>query len=320
MQIGNVKIKKPVIVAPLAGISNDAYRNLCMEYGAGLVVGEMISDKAIYYHNKKTIAMMNFSDVHPSCMQIFGSDVKTMTNAARVANDVNCDILDINMGCPVNKVIKTGAGAALMKDEDKAVAICKAVIKASNKPVTVKMRLGFDNNNLNYLSLAKKLEDVGVSAITLHARTRSQMYSGKANWQHIKILHDNLKIPVIGNGDIVSLEDYINHQNDCDAIMIGRGLVGNPFLIKQINYHLKGKEYKEVTYNDKINACLKHIRSLVELKGEKVGISEARGIAPSYLTGLYNSSYYRNRIAQMNSLDEFENILKEYKKYLRRFL
>lgn len=316
LKIGNVKIKKPVIVAPLAGISNDAYRSLCLEYGAGLVCGEMISDKAIYYNNAKTFDMIDYGDIHPSSLQLFGSDVKTMENAAKVVNNVNCDIIDINMGCPVNKVIKTGAGSALMKDEELAVEICKAVIKASNKPVTVKMRLGFDSKHLNYLSLAKKLEDIGVSAITLHARTRSQMYEGKANWNHIRILHDSLKIPVIGNGDIKSLDDYIAHKNDCDAIMIGRGLVGNPFLIKQINAYEQGKIYKEITYKDKIRACLKHIKKLVELKGEEVAIKEMRGIAPHYLNGLYNSSSYKTRLSRANTLKEVEKILKEYENYL----
>lgn len=316
LKIGNVKIKKPVIVAPLAGISNDAYRSLCLEYGAGLVCGEMISDKAIYYNNAKTFDMIDYDDIHPSSLQLFGSDVKTMENAAKVVNNVNCDIIDINMGCPVNKVIKTGAGSALMKDEELAVEICKAVIKASNKPVTVKMRLGFDSKHLNYLSLAKKLEAIGVSAITLHARTRSQMYEGKANWDHIRILHNSLKIPVIGNGDIKSLDDYIAHKNDCDAIMIGRGLVGNPFLIKQINAYEQGKIYKEITYKDKIMACLKHIKKLVELKGEEVAIKEMRGIAPHYLNGLYNSSIYKTRLSRANTLKEAEKILKEYEKSL----
>lgn len=316
LKIGNVKIKKPVIVAPLAGISNDTYRKLCLEFGAGLVCGEMISDKAIYYQNKKTLAMLDFSNHHPSSLQIFGSDPKTMANAARVVNDVDCDILDINMGCPVNKVIKTGAGAALMKDEDLAVKITEEVIKVSKKPVTVKMRLGYDSKHLNYLSLAKKLEAVGVSAIALHARSRSQMYEGQANWEHIKILHENLKIPVIGNGDIKTLTDYINHKDDCDAIMIGRGLLGNPFLIQEINAYEKKKEFKVISYQEKFKVLLKHTYQLIKLKGEDVAIKEMRGIGPHYLNGLYNSSVYKTKIARMNSYKELKEILKEYEEYL----
>ena len=320
LKIGNVKIRKPVFVAPLAGISNEAYRKLCMDFGAGIVYSEMLSDKAIFYHNEKTRGMLEFGDIHPSVMQIFGSDPKTMANAARVADEVNCDIVDINMGCPVMKVIKTGAGSALMKDEDLAVKVTKAVIENTRKPVTVKMRLGYDARHLNYLSLSRKLEEIGVSAITLHARTRTQMYEGKADWEHVKILHENLKIPVIGNGDIRSLDDYIKHKDDCDAIMIGRGLVGNPFLIRDINDYEKGKETKEVTYKEKIKACLKHAKSLVELKGEQIAVKEMRGIAPHYIAGLYNSTVYKNRMAKISTYEELEELLKEYQKVLKEAL
>ena len=243
-----------------------------------------------------------------------------MANAARVADEVNCDIVDINMGCPVMKVIKTGAGSALMRDEDLAVKVTRAVIENTRKPVTVKMRLGYDARHLNYLSLSKKLEDVGVSAITLHARTRTQMYEGKASWEHVKILHENLHIPVIGNGDIRTLDDYIRHKDDCDAVMIGRGLVGNPFLIREINDYEKGKEIKEVTYREKIKACLKHTKSLVELKGEHIAIREMRGIAPHYIAGLYGSTVYKNRMAKVSTYKELEELLNEYQKVLKEAL
>ena len=321
LKIGDVKIRKPVIVAPLAGISNDAYRKLCMEFGAGLVCSEMISDKAIYYHNEKTREMLDFHyDLHPCAMQIFGSDPLTMANAARVANDIDCDIIDINMGCPVNKVIKTGAGSALMKDEDLAVEVVKAVLKEAKKPVTVKMRLGYDSKHMNYLSLAKKLEDIGVSAIALHARTRTQMYEGKADWEHIKLLHETLNIPVIGNGDIRTLDDYIRHKDYCDAVMIGRGLVGHPYLIKQINAYERGRECKDVTAVDQMSACLKHTRYLVELKGEETAIKEMRGIAPHYIAGMYNSTVYKLKMSRIKTYKELEDILREYKKVLKEAL
>ena len=318
LNVGKIKIKKPVIVAPMAGITNGAFRELCYEFKAGLVCSEMLSDKAIFYKNKKTAEMLYLDDrVHPVSLQIFGSDSKTMAYAARVASEeTNCDIIDINMGCPVNKVIKTGAGSALMKDEELAVEITKAVINASSKPVTVKMRLGYDAKNKNYLSLAKKLEDVGVSAITLHARTRTQMYEGKADWSHIKLLKDELHIPVIGNGDIKTLDDYIAHKDDCDAIMIGRGLIGNPFLISEINNYEAGKEFKEITYKDKIKLCLKHTQKLIDLKGETVGLREMRGIAPHYISGLYNAAIYKNKMSKINTYDELKELLKEYEREL----
>jgi len=321
LKIKKIEISKPVIVAPMAGITNGAFRKLCHEFGAGLMYTEMNSDKAIYYKNKKTIEMLEIDDsFHPISLQLFGSDPITMANAARVADkETNCDIIDINMGCPVNKVIKTGAGSALLKNEDLAIEIAKAVIDNSSKPVTVKMRLGYDCSHLNYLSLAKKLEEVGVSAIAMHARTRSQMYEGKADWSHIKLLHEELKIPVIGNGDIKTLNDYISHKNDCDGIMIGRALVGNPFLIKEINDYEEGKPSTSITYNNKFEMCLEHAKKLVELKGEKVGIREIRGLAPHYISGLYNSTTYKNRMSKLNTYNDLENLLNEYRQVLEEY-
>lgn len=321
MQIGKIEIKYPVIVAPMAGVTNDAFRSLCYSFGVGLVCAEMVSDKAIFYRNTKTSKMLEMDDsIHPSSMQLFGSDPATMAYAARVLDkETNCDIIDINMGCPVNKVIKTGAGSALMKNEDLACEVTKAVLDNTSKPVTVKMRLGFDHNHLNYLSLSKKLETLGVSAITLHGRTRSQMYEGKADWSHIKKLHEELKIPVVGNGDIKTLTDYINHKNDCDAIMIGRGLVGNPFLIKEINNYEQGLDNKPITYKDKFAMCLEHTLKLMELKGEERAIKEMRGLAPHYLTGLYHNAYYKNEMSKLNSLNDLKNLLNEYEKVLDEY-
>lgn len=314
LTIGNVKINNPIIIAPMAGISNGAFRQLCFEFGAGLVETEMVSDKAIYYMNQNTLKMLEIdNDLHPVSMQIFGADPVTMELAARkLSNETNCDIIDINMGCPVNKVIKQGAGAALMKDEDKAVEVVKAVMKGSNKPVTVKMRLGWDNNHQNYLSLAKKLEEIGVKAIALHARTRSQMYEGKANWQAIKLLHDSISIPVIGNGDIKTVEDFIYYSSYCDGVMIGRGVVGNPFLIKEINNYLNGKENYTITYKEKIEQCINHAEKLIKLKGENRAIREMRGLAPHYIQGLYMSTRYKNMMSKLNTLDDLKNLLNEY--------
>ena len=323
MQIGNIEVKTPIVIAPMAGISNDAFRQLCFTFNAGLVYTEMVSDKAIFYNNKKTMDMLVIDDnYHPTSMQLFGSDIDTMVYAAKVLdNNTNCDIIDINMGCPVNKVIKTGSGSALMKDEDKAVKIVKAVIDNVKKPVTVKMRLGYDSKHINYLSLAKKLEEVGVKAIALHARTRSQMYEGNADWNHIKTLKDNLSIPVIGNGDVKSVQDFIDMRNltNCDAVMIGRGCVGNPFLIKEISNYLQGHDNYEITYKDRFDYCLKHAQSLINLKGEILGIKEMRGLAPHYISGLYMSTSYKNMMNQMSTYNDLQSILNEYEKVLNDY-
>ena len=318
--IKKIKIDSPIIVAPMAGISNSAFRELCFEFDAGLVYTEMVSDKAIYYKNKKTLDMLKVSDeFHPVSLQLFGSDLDTMVYAAKIMdNETNCDFIDINMGCPVNKVVKTGAGSAMMKDEENTVKIVSEVVKAVKKPVTVKMRLGWDKNNMNYLSLAKKLEDVGVSCIALHARTRSQMYEGKSDWSHIKVLKDNLNIPVIGNGDVKSVSDFIKMKNDtnCDGVMIARALVGNPFLIKEISNYLNNEEIVEVSNDDKLDYCLSHARKLIDLKGERLGISEMRGIGPHYLSGMYNASIYKSKMNSMKTYDDLLLIIDEYRSFL----
>lgn len=319
-KVRDIIIDSDVIVAPMAGISNDAFRQLCFEFNAGLVYSEMVSDKAIYYENKRTLDMLKVSnDFHPVSLQLFGSDIKTMVYAAKVLdNETNCDFIDINMGCPVNKVVKTGAGSAMMKNEDETVQIVKQVVRNVKKPVSVKMRLGWDLNNMNYLSLSKKLEDVGVSLIALHARTRSQMYEGHSDWSYIKTLKDSLNIPVIGNGDVKSVEDFIEmkRQTNCDGVMIGRALVGNPFLIKEIDNYLNGLDKVNVTIQDRFDYCLKHALKLIELTGEKNAMSQMRGLAPHYLSGLYDATTYKNRISKIKTYDELVDILNEYKLFL----
>lgn len=318
--IKNKEIQSPIIIAPMAGISNGAFREICFEFGAGLVYSEMLSDKAIFYNNPKTNEMLEMDNkYHPITLQLFGSDVDTMVYAAKkVDKETNCDFIDINMGCPVNKVVKTGGGSAMMLKEDESVEIVKKVIENVNKPITVKMRLGYTSSNMNYLSLSKKLESIGVSAICLHARTRSQMYDGHSDWNHIKILKENLSIPVIGNGDVKTLDDFIKmkQETNCDGVMIGRGVVGNPFLIKEISNYLNGQGNCEISIDDRFNYCIKHAQKLIELKGEKIGISEMRGLAPHYISGLYNSTIYKDKMNRMNSFDELIKILEEYKTIL----
>ena len=320
MQIGKRKIESDIVVAPMAGISNDAFRQLCFEFGAGLVYSEMVSDKAIYYNNQRTMDMLKVSDeFHPVSLQLFGCDISSMVYAAKILDKkTNCDFIDINMGCPVNKVVKTGSGSAMMKNEDESVVIIKQIIENVDKPVTVKMRLGWDLHSMNYLSLAKKLEEVGVSAIALHARTRNQMYEGHSDWNHIRILKENLKIPVIGNGDVKSVEDYARMKDEtgCDGVMIGRALVGNPFLLKEINDYNHGKENYTASRKDKFEYCLIHARKLIELSGEKHAMSQMRGLAPHYITGMYGATAFKEKMNHIKSYDDLKRIIDEYNEYL----
>ena len=321
-KIRDVEIKNRIVIAPMAGISNGAFRELCYKNGAGLVYGEMLSDKAIVYGNEKTKTMAIIDDTyHPITAQLFGSEVDSMVKAAiYLDQETNCDIIDINMGCPVNKVIKTGAGSHLMRTPDLAVEIVSEIIKNVKKPVTVKMRLGFTRQEMNYLELAQRLEEVGVSAIALHARTRSEMYEGKAHWEEIAKLKQALKIPVIGNGDIKTVEDAVRmfDETGVDAIMIGRGIVGNPFLIKEILNYYDGKEDYRVSYEERLDMCIKHTQRLIDLMGEKPAIRQMRGIAPHYFTGMPHSAQYRGKLNQIETFAEIIAIVDEFKDLLKK--
>lgn len=319
-KIRDIEIANQIVVAPMAGVSNGAFRELCYEFGAGLVYAEMLSDKALFYGNEKTHLMAQFDDgFHPLTAQLFGSDVESMVVAAKFLDqETNCDIIDINMGCPVNKVVKTGAGSALMRNPDLAVTIVKAVVENVKKPVTVKMRLGFNLQEQNFIELAKRLEEVGVSAIALHARTRSEMYEGKAHIEKIKELKDALHIPVIGNGDIRSVEDaiYMLETTHCDAIMIGRGLIGNPFLIKEINNYLEGKQEYHISYTERLKMCMVHTDKLINLLGERSAMQQMRGLAPHYFTGMPSGAKYRGRCNSVNSRADLQAIIDDYFKFM----
>lgn len=323
-KIGNVEIDNRVVLAPMAGIGNSSFRKIIKEMGCGLIFTEMVSDKAIFYNNKKTIDMLYMEDMErPIAQQIFGSDKESFVEAAKYIYEVmKPDIIDINMGCPVPKVaLKSQAGAALLKDPEKIKEIVEAVVKAVPIPVTVKIRSGWDSEHINAVSVAKIIEEAGASAITIHARTRSQGYSGKANWQIIKEVKEAVNIPVIGNGDVVSAESAkaMLLETGCDAVMIGRALLGNPWLIKEVITYLEtGEELMSPTDIERVDMCLKHLSYLRDIKDEKIARLEIRNHIAWYLKGLKNSNEIKNKVYQESSINGIILILEEYKKELER--
>ena len=321
LKIGNVEIKGKVICAPMAGITNIVYREIAKEFGASLVYTEMISDKALCFNSENTYKMIEIScNEHPVALQLFGGEKEFLVKAVEIINKTDADIIDINMGCPVPKVIKSKAGSYWLKDLDDSKEKIEAIVKASTKPVTAKIRLGWDDNSINVIETAKMLEKAGVSAICVHARTRSQFYLGKADYKYIKMVKEAVKVPVIGNGDIKSVEDAqrMFEETNCDAVMIGRGGLGNPWLFKQINYYLEtGKILENPSYFDKLELCIRHARELCKIKDEKVAIKEMRTHACYYVKGMHKSTILKNEINKIETFLEFEKLIKEYKEELR---
>lgn len=317
-KIGNVEIENQVVLAPMAGICDNAYRTIVKEMGAGLICAEMVSDKAIYYNSKKTIEMLYMSEKErPISQQIFGSDVESFVYAAKyIEENMKPDIIDINMGCPVPKVaISSQAGSALLKNPDKVYEIVKTVVDNVNIPVTVKIRSGWDENNINAVEIAKVIEKAGASAITVHPRTRKQGYSGQADWNIIKEVKENVNIPVIGNGDIRSCYDAKRMIDEtlCDAVMIGRGVLGNPWLIKEcIEYLEDGTIPSEVSKEEKINMIKRHLNLLLETKPYKVALLEIRSHAAWYLKGIPNTKELKEKIFKTNTSEELIKLLDEY--------
>ena len=320
-KIGNIEIKNQVVMAPMAGITNMAFRKIIKDFGAGLVYSEMVSDKALCYGNTKTIDMLQVDDgEHPVSIQLFGGEVETMVKAAKfIDQHSNCDIIDINMGCPVNKVLKADAGSKLLLYPDKIYEIVKGIVDNVSKPVTVKIRSGFDSKHINAVEVAKLIEKAGASAIAIHGRTRSQMYEGKADWKIIADVKAAVKITVIGNGDVRSVEDAkrMLEETGVDAVMIGRAALGNPWLIKQVVQSLEtGVIIEEPTYQEKIAQCLSHAKKLMEIEPEKVAMFQMRGHAPWYIKGLKSSARVKNELSKINTFEELETILKDYQQYL----
>ena len=322
-KIGNVEIKNRVVLAPMAGVCNSSFRRIAKEMGCGLVYAEMVSDKAIFYQNKKTLDMLYMTDYErPIAQQIFGSDKESFVEAAKyIYKNMHPDIIDINMGCPVPKVaVHAQAGSALLKNPEKIKEIVEAVVKAVPIPVTVKIRSGWDQNSINAVEVARICESAGASAICIHPRTRSQGYSGKADWSIIKQVKEAVSIPVIGNGDIKSCIDAKKMIDDtgCDAVMIGRASLGNPWIFKEVNEYIeKGIIIDKPTSLEKVEMCIKHLSYLKDIKIDKVAVLEIRNHVAWYVKGLNGANEIKNNIFKTKDLKEIEKILNEYKEFIK---
>jgi len=315
MKIANIQLPNPVILAPMAGVTDIVFRRICKEMGSALSVTEMISGKGLIYTHKESVRIADINEPGLVAIQLFGSELEPMKRATEIINKIKPHFLDLNMGCPAVKIIKNSEGSALMLQPERAFELMQTLVKYAEMPVTVKIRLGWDQQNKNYLEIAKRAEQAGVSAITLHARTRDQFYAGQADWQAIKLLKENVSIPVIGNGDIWHPEDALRmiQQTGVDGVMIGRGALGNPWLIRDSVDLLQGRSVQPApTPTERIQMSLRHLKGLVEYKGEHIGVREMRKHGAWYLKGLPRASQTRILLNSAKSIMEMEEIFHQY--------
>ncbi|WP_148631320.1 tRNA dihydrouridine synthase DusB [Bacillus sp. E214] len=314
LKIGNVEMKNPVVLAPMAGVCNSAFRLTVKEFGVGLVCAEMVSDKGIIYGNEKTLNMLYIDEREkPLSLQIFGGEKESLVQAAQfVDKNTNADIIDINMGCPVNKIIKCEAGARWLLNPDKIYEMVSAVVDKVDKPVTVKMRIGWDDKHIFVEENARAVERAGGSAISVHGRTRVQMYEGTANWDYIRMAKEAVNIPVIGNGDVQTPQDAkrMLEETGCDGVMIGRAALGNPWMMYQtVKYLENGFLLPEPSVREKIDVCVLHLDRLIALKDEFIAVREMRKHAAWYLKGIKGSGRIRNEINECNTREQLVGLL-----------